>query len=102
MGDRRVAGHGCNVGSRCAVKRCVGDAARRQEVRSQSSHAKLGHIGHRLTDAAAEQKAAQLLVQAGHVQVPDKGFGGDASETHPETLPEGNLQIKKQSKTSLE
>lgn len=55
-----------------AVEGRVGDVANGQEVRPQASHAQLGHIGEGLTHAAAEQEAAQLFVEAGHVEVSDK------------------------------
>lgn len=90
---RLAAVHCRDVGARCAVERCVGDTAHIQEVRSQTPDAQLGHVGQRLADAAAEQEAAQLLVQTRHVQVPDKGLGADASETYPVTLPECDLEI---------
>lgn len=95
-----VAVHCCNVGSRRAVKRRVGDAAHRQEVWPQPPDAQLGHVGQRLADAAAKQEAAQLLVQTGHVQVPHEGLGADASETDPVTLTEGDLEVDTQSEPS--
>lgn len=91
---RLAAVHCCDVGSRCAVERRIGDTAHRQEVRPQTAHTQLGHVGQRLAYAAAEQEAAQLLVEAGHVEVPDEGLGADASETYPVTLPEGDLEVQ--------
>lgn len=90
---RLAAAHCCNVGSRRAVERRIGDSTHRQEVWSQPSDTQLRHVGQRLADAAAEQEAAQLLVQTGHIQVPNKGLGADASEANPVTLPEGDLEV---------
>lgn len=90
---RLAAVHCCNKGSRCAVKRGVSYTAHRQEVRPQPPNTQLGHVGQGLADTAAEEEAAQLLVETGHIQVPDEGLGADTSETNPVTLPEGNLEV---------
>lgn len=90
---RLAAVHSIDKGSRRAVKRGVSDTARRQEVRPQLPDTQLGHVGQGLADAAAEEKTAQLLVETGHIQVPDEGLGADISETNPVTLPEGNLEV---------
>lgn len=91
--------HRGDIGSRRAVERRIGDAAHRQEVRPQAPDAQLGHVGQRLADTAAEHEAAQLLVETGHVEVPDEGLGADPSETDPVALPEGDLEVQTGSQT---
>lgn len=88
-----VAVHCRNVSPRRAVERCISDPTHRQEMRPQPPNAQLGHVGQRLADTAPEQEAAQLLVETGHVQVPDEGLGADTSETNAVTLPKGNLEV---------
>ena len=65
-------------------------------MRSQPPHAKLGHVGERLADAAAKQEASQLLVQAGDVQVPHEGLGAGAMVTHPVTLAHRDLRERQE------
>lgn len=88
---RLATSHYFNVGPRCAVEWCIGNAAHWQEVRSQPSHAELGHVGQWLANTTSKQEAPQLLVQAWNVYVPHKGLRADTVETHPITLAEGDL-----------
>lgn len=94
---RLAAGHCWDVGSRRAVEGRIGDTAHRQEVRPQPAHAQLGHVGQRLSNTAAEQEAAELLVQTGDIEILDEGLGADASKTHPVTLSKGDLKMEMQS-----
>lgn len=86
-----LAGNGGHVASWRALDGRVGDVADGQEVGPQSPHAQLGHVGERLADAAAEQEAAQLLVEAGHVEVADKGPRVHAAEADPVALAQRDL-----------
>lgn len=87
-----LAGNGGHVASIRALDGRVGDVADGQEVGPEAPNAQLGHVGERLAHAAAKQEGAQLLVEAGHVEVSDKRPRVHAAEANPVTLAQRDLR----------
>lgn len=91
-----IAGEVGDVLSWRAAERGVADVANGQEVRAQTSYAELGHVGERLAHAAAEQEAAQLLVERRDVEVAYEGARVYAAVTHPVAFAQGDLAGKRE------
>lgn len=80
-----------HVAALSAVDGRIGDVTDKQEVGSQAPHTQLGHVGEGLTHTATKQEAPQLLVQARHIAVADKGPRVNTSVAHPVAFAQSDL-----------